>query len=375
MSNVGDCLKHIVGISQTTCDCWDTNKSADYNESDTGLFITDLDTLGTVDGLVNCENGNVWDILEQSREEAIKFFIADANGLLLKNYKLKRQPYTGKIGETTNKNIKSLTNTFGGVMAYCADVLSGTVTINAIGTLFSQNGTVDVTIADNLGNIYGTYTLNTTANNYCNNSIIPLELELHSEDIGHILYYFYYTYNVNNKPLRNQLHCNCGAFKPIWNTTKPYFNDSSIEPRYNWAKYMMIGGFETSDLSHLSDPDKAIYGSSDLNGLTLDVSLKCKTSEVFCKDSINYETNPLANAMGFAVKFKASHIILNKLLTTQNLNRDILINREAWLDMTKKFDVEYNKYLGWVVENIYIKTNDCFECKDVIRAIKAGIFA
>jgi hypothetical protein len=375
MSDVGDCLKHIVGISQTTCDCWDAGKSSDYNESDTGLFITDLDALGTVDGLVNCEAGNVWDILEQSREEAIKFFIADANGLLLKNYKLKRQPYTGKIGETTNKNVKSLTNTFGGVMAYCADVLSGTVTINAIGTLFTQNGTIDVTVVDNLGNIYGTYSLNTTANQYCNNPIIPLVLELHSEEIGHIMYYFYYTYDVNNKPLRNQLHCNCGAFKPIWSVAKPYFNDSSIEPRYNWAKYMMIGGFETSNISDLSDPDKAIYGSSDLNGLTLDVNLQCKTSEVFCKDSINYDTNPLANAMGFAVKFKASHIILNKLLTTQNLNRDILINREAWLDMTKKFDAEYNKYLGWVVENIYIKTNDCFECKDVFRAIKSGIFS
>lgn len=372
---VTNCLKHIIGLSQTPCACWDNDKPLDFNLSDTDIYLTDLEPLGTIDGLVNCENGTVWDILEQSRDEAIKRFLGDANGLLLNKYQLKRQPYTGKIGETTNRNIKTLTHTFGGIMAYCADIISGTMTINAIGTLFEKDGTVNVTVVDNLGNIYGSYDLTTTAHKYYNNSIPPLELELHSEEIPHISYYFYYTYDVNNKPLKNSLSCNCGAFKPIWNVAKPYFNDSSIEPRNNWAKYVMVGGFEVALIDDLSNPDKAIYGSNELNGLTLDVTMKCKTAEVFCKDSLNYESNPLALAMAFAIRFKAVHIIINKFLTTNVLNRDVLINREAWPELTKKYDAEYQNYLSYVVQNVYIKTNDCFECKDMIRAIKAGIFA
>lgn len=375
MSTVNDCLNNIIGLSQTTCTCWNTGKPADFNTSDSDIFLTDLEPLNTVEGLVNCENGSIWDVLEQSRTEAIKRFIADANGLLLQKWQLKRQPYTGKIGETTTRNIKTLTQTYGGLTAYCADIISGTATITAIGTLFEKDGTVDVTIVDNLGNSYGTYTLTTTAMRYCNNTITPLILDLHTDDIQHIEYFFYYTYNANNKPLKNNLHCNCGHFKPIWSINKPYFNDSSIEPRYNWAKWMMVGGFEVTDLNDLSDPDKAIYGSNELNGLTIDVQLKCKTAEVFCKDSLNYDSNPLANAMALAIRFKAAHILVNKLLVSQDLNRDILTNREAWMDQTKVWDTDYQNYLGYVVNNVYIKTNDCFECKDMIKAMKAGIFA
>ena len=53
MSDIGDCLEHIIGLSQTTCDCWEDGKSSDYNESDSGIYITDLEPLSTVDGLVN----------------------------------------------------------------------------------------------------------------------------------------------------------------------------------------------------------------------------------------------------------------------------------------------------------------------------------
>jgi hypothetical protein len=375
MSGVNDCLKHIIGLSQTNCDCWDTGKPSDFNESDSEIYLTDLEPLASLEGLVNCENGTIWDVLEQSRDEAIKRFLGDANGLLLQKYQLKRQPYTGKIGETTTRQVKSLTHTYGGATMYCADIISGSLTINAIGTLFENDGTVDVTVVDNLGNTYGTYSLNTTAMKYCNNTITPLDLELHTEEIRHIQYFFYYTYDSNNKPLRNRLHCNCGAFKPIWNYGKPYFNDSSIEPRYNWAKYMMVGGFEENDLTDLSDPDKTIFASGDLNGLTFDVNLKCKTQEVFCKDSLNYESNPLANAMAFAIRFKAAHILFNKLLTTPELTRENMIGRESMIEFTKQWDVDYQNYLGYVVQNVYIKTNDCFECKDIIKAMKAGIFA
>lgn len=375
MSDVTDCLYNIIGLSQTECACWDTDKPDTYNVSDSGIYLTDLEGLGTLDGLVNCENGSVWDAMEKAKLEAIKVFIADANGLLLQKFRLKRQPFTGKIGETQNRTVKTPTHTYAGLTAYCANIISGTMTINAIGTLFTVNGTVDVSIQDNLGIIYGTYTLTTQANRYVNNSITPLELPLHSEETGHLQYFFYYTYNAANKPYSNQLHCGCGSFKPIWSFGKPYFNDSSIEPRYNWSKYAMVGGFEVNDLDDLENPDKQLSGTTVLNGLTIDVALKCKTAEVFCKDSLNYDSNPLANAMAFAIRFKAAHILVNRLLTDNGLNRPKLINREAWMEQTKKWDIDYQNYMGYVVENVYIKTNDCFECKDVIRAMKAGVFA
>ena len=167
----------------------------------------------------------------------------------------------------------------------------------------------------------------------------------------------------------------CGTFKPIFNVVRPYFNDSSIEPRMNWAKYMMVGGYTFSDLYDLSDPDIQTVGSNVLNGLTIDVTLKCKADEVYCKDSMNYDANPLAAAMALAIRYKAVQVIINYYLTTANLSRGNMINREAWQALWGQYEMKYKEYVSYVAKYVYIKTNDCYECKDVIGAIKKGIFA
>jgi hypothetical protein len=43
-------------------------------------------------------------------------------------------------------------------------------------------------------------------------------------------------------------------------------------------------------------------------------------------------------------------------------------NKDEWL-------TNYNEMLKYIAENIDITANDCFECRDLIDMIKAGIMA
>lgn len=376
MSELNTCLKYAVGLSDSTCSCYETGRPADFDTSESGLFLTDLEPLTMLKDFEDCDTGIVWDILDKGREQAISTVILDANKELSTRFKLKRQPYTGKIGETRNRNIQTVNETYAGLAMYCADIISGSMTINAIGCIFDHTGTIDVTIADNIGNTYGTYTINTLANTYVNNTLpSPVELPLHSEDVKHLQYYIYYQYNAANKPYKNQLSCMCGAFKPIWKQARPYFNDSSMEPRNNWAKYMMMGGYQFSDLDDLTDPDLTITGSNDLNGLTVDVTLKCKVDEVFCKDSLNYESNPIAAALAFAIWYKSAQLIINHYLSSADLNRGKLINSENWKTLYNMYDLKYKEYIQYIADNVYIKTNDCFTCREIEGLRKSGIFS
>lgn len=368
-----DCYDYIIGLSRTECTCLDPkeNFTLDYNTSYSGLYVDELQPLGGLTGLEDCEQ-DVWDAMNRARENAIKTFVSDASRELLKYSKVRVQPWTGVIGRRTNTRDRSLTTTYAGVHIYCKKIVGGSITIKKLHTAFNFTGTVDVTIVDNLGNNWGTYTLNTTADTWVENDITDLELPLSSIYVDNVEYFLYYTRGVN-QPRNNDLCCNCKnslRFCP----NRPYYINGH-EDAYRWADSVMVGGFDTSDISKFQDITFNYGGGNYMNGLNIEADINCDFGTVFCRDEMNYESDPLAISTAYAVQYKTAEYLADWIFLGTNMSRAKLVNRESLATEQAGWIAKYKELIEYIALNTDINKTDCLSCKDNIQINKGTILS
>jgi len=370
---IPDCYQYIVGLSRTTCECY--TPPIDADESLSGLYIDELESLSAINSSINCENGaEVFGQIEKARQIAITTFQGETNALLMRNFRLRRQNFYGVIGRAVAKNI--MTQTIGeyyGVRKFCANVKSGVMLIKNIGAMFSQTGVVSLQIWNNLGDLITTVNLTTLANKHQKNTV-DIELPLHSPYIENLEYYFIYQATAN-QALNNDIKCNCGGFKPTFDTGKPYVYQTQQDRNYMWSNWLMAGSFHSNTLPTFGTDTLSCCGSNQLNGLTFEVELKCKIGEVLCYESLDFETNNLAVAMAMAIQHKAASILGSWIVNSGNLNRFTMINTEQLIEDIKKWDKIYIDMITFISEEVDVTTNDCLACKDVWEMAKRGILA
>ena len=374
LTAIPDCYQRIVGLTRTDCECYE-NIPDDAADSLSGLYLDELVGLSFIQSITNCDNGNsLFDNMEKALDNAITSFQADTNALLLRDYKIKRNPYRGGIGRNVdNGNVKLKDSSYLGARWYCNNIKSGVAYIKDIGTLFHTTGTVDLTIFNNIGEVVHQVTLNTEAGKHVQNTI-DLELPLHNDYIDNLEYFFVYQYDeATMKPKINDIKCNCGSFKPVFNCQKPYFTQKH-EANYGWADWIMVGGINTTTLPDFTD-FTTNNAPNALFGLTFNVEFRCKIGEVLCKDQLDFEGNPLAPALALAIQHKAGEILGNWILQSGNLNRFTLINTEQFIEDVKSYKQTYIEMIKYIVESADITQNDCFTCRDVYEMAKRGIFA
>jgi len=359
-TSIYDCYEYIIGLSHTEGDCHDpkTGFLLDYNTSYSGLYLDDLLPLSRVESLEkNVEN--VWYILNQCRDRGIKRFVSDAQAALMANYQLRNQPYNGIIGRIKHTKDRTLNATYAGVQFYCKDYRGAMLTINNIGTIMNYTGVVDVTVYDNIGNNYGPYTLNCVTDTLTLNTITPLELPLHNDYVENIRYYFMYKL-AGNAPRNNDLHCNCGSVRPVFNPNRPYFT-KSFGGRFNWANYVMIGGCETDEL----DFDENDYGACNyMNGLIFDVELRCHISKMLCDEDLDYEGDPTAMAIAFAVLYASGIDAIEKIFSDPRLNLTKIKDKEYLAVRQKEFEALYKEKITYIADTIDIRKTDCILCRN-----------
>jgi len=365
------CYDYVIGLSRTECDCHDpkTGYELDYNTSLSGLYLDEVHPLNNISGLENCDNQDVWRIMALARERAVNTFIADTNALISKNYQLKYRPFTGVIGRIKHDRDLNLGTTYAGIVFRCNPIKSGVMVINAIGTLMNYTGTLDVTIYDNLNTNHGTYTLNCTADTFVINALpSPLSLDLFSDYVDVLEYYFIYTLGAI-QPRNNDLSCNCGSFRPVYSTKFPYYTKPKPK-EYGWANYVMVGGVQSDSLDFMN---LGLSGSSLMNGLTVTAEFRCKVGEVLCKDELDFIGDPISGAIAHAILYRAAFHLADMIVTTSEINRQSLMNREQLVEYQKEWVTKYNEMITYIVENLDITKSDCIECRDKIFIHRAGI--
>src|SRR5689334_6951124 len=110
MSANTTCLQHVIGLSQTSCNCYDSGKPVDFNTSDSGIYLDEIEgfPIDTVKFVGDCATGDLWDLMTQARTEAILQSRVDLLNYIGTLTKRKRHPFKGLIGSDKKTALRSL---------------------------------------------------------------------------------------------------------------------------------------------------------------------------------------------------------------------------------------------------------------------------
>lgn len=369
MSVAINCFDNIVGITTSECECFG---EIGGNESTSGLYLDSLTELSDVLDAVNCQNGDsISNVILKSEVEAKNDFMTDFNTNMLTHFKVNRQSFRGTIGRPTFKTDISVNHGYyAGTRMFAADVVSGSMKVKKIGTVFNATGTIKLHIINNLNEYIGNVDLPTVANRHKVSIIDELVLPLHSQYTDNLEYYFIYESTPMNKPKNNEVKCSsCGMFRPRFDTKKPYFN-TQTGGQYGWANWLMAGGLYMKKIQ--DDIDNEDFScllsttSNNMYGLTFEVELDCAANDIICNDNFSFEgTNAaIAYSVANAIRYRWAAIILEKLLRSGDINRISMVNREEKKEQAMSFNEKYMQMMNYLISNLSFSENDCFSCRN-----------
>jgi hypothetical protein len=383
-ANLDDCLKYIIGLSRTECQCHDADKPDEYNSSDSGIYLDELIDLDLINAAKDCSANSVWAKMINARDQAVKEFKTDLLSCIVSKTKLKRKPYNGIIGDYKkfSKDIQS-TTTYTGTRIRFADIVGGFAKIRRIGLLFSATNSVTVSVYNNIQSTpVITYSNVPTTAGQLSWFTLPsvIDIDMNSDFSDFVEYYFIVEYNPANAPKDTKFSCNCGGYHPSWDENYPQYNNNSDKGNFGWAEFAMASGIKGNDISQLINYPSNWASDNYTYGILLDVQFGCKAEKTICNESLDYISNPYAMAMAYAVRFKAAEILIKDILKTSNPSYYTVLASELLPSMAKEFREEYEARVKlYLCPEIASPDNigdysDCFTCKDEHGFIKSGIF-
>lgn len=347
-----ECFGNIIG---TTID----------TESDSNLWIEDVEAVSTVMGLVNDYDGNeepTEDILdkvitkmENARRIAIMKLHTDITTLLMR-YAKPRSSVSGLLGSKKWDRILKETGK-SGIRIICRPIKDAEMVLKGINTLFSQTGSISVYIESNYSDdVYEISNVETLSNKSKYNLFEDaLVLPIFHESVEHVEYFIYHQNDIN--PLNNKISCSsCGHF---------YFD--SEYPRFanhGWKQYINYSGFN-GDIDDLPR-----QGTNTTKGLQLIMDMRCRTDKAICNESLNYHYNPMAFSYASAVQYKAASTLIWDLIRDSGLNRILMGDMESFKEAASFYDRKYNDMVKYISRNMEIQS-DCF-CEHGFSNIKVG---
>ena len=364
------CFDNIIGISRTDCECFDFTDDDKF--SDSGLYLFELDPLNAtwVKGREDCERGEVAEIARNAREQAVISLKNDLLNEMLQYNELKRSPYKGSIGKFNYTGNRNLTDTYAEMVFFCADVIGGLLKIKDIKTVFNNTTSFVIWVYNNLGELVGTYPVDSLANQLHSNPV-DIVLPMHSEYVDNLVYHF--VYSSSGMTPKNISLQSCGT----WNTREPYCNrgcSTFVGCDKGWESWLMVSGFQRDDLDFV-DCNTPFIGSFFTNGLILDIELSCKCEDVICTDAFDFTGNTLAMNVAIAVRYKAAVNLILSMLGDTEISRLTVMNKETLANFMNLYEKEYNKLILSMAKNIDIGLNDCYQCRDFYGMTKSGIFS
>lgn len=382
--NIG-CFENIIGISRTTCQCKPT-MPAGYNISESGLFMDELEGmyLDMIQAAKDCDKGNLWDMMNLAREEAIGALKTELRACITSNTEPQRPYFTGTLGDPPSTANESQTGkTFAGQAWNLINARGATLRIKRIGAAFNATsvGSIILNIHDDLdaAPLYS-IPLNTTANALNWNTTSGIEIPLSIVERPFKTLYFTYTVNPAINPKEMKVSCGCGNLGTVnlWHWTNPLWR-MVPEPntRYDWLNYLQVTGINTNAVSLDSSVNFSTYQL--LSGLLFDVEITCDIANIICNETFASVDPTISLVMAHAVRYKANSILLTNILSTPNLSRyttrDKQYNEDKRLEFIGEYDQRINGFLCPTLSKYpYLnKYNDCLKCRDKFPVTRGRI--
>lgn len=319
MTEIEQCFGNVIGTKRDTT-------------TDSGLYITDLEALSTIEGLAGTDDfPEIADVMDNAKRIAILAFHADLTSKLLKFAKPKNS-YRGRIGSSNYTQIRSLSGEKG-VKVVCAPIEHAEMYIYSVGVLMKNSGSVDVHIEGNNGESH-TVTINANAKRVTTQSV-DISLPLFDKDM--LEKTEYRIYHTQDPYCLNKIKCSsCSRF---------YYSEEL--PKYSYNGYAMIGGFSGSGV-----------GENSMNGILLGAEFRCRTDKLICDNGIDYQHNPLAYTMAQAIQLKAGSVVLWNIMRSSHLNRVLMQDMENFREAASYYERRYRDIIREITKTIPI--DGCF---------------
>lgn len=375
------CLETVVGLSRTTCDCWEAGQPVDFNTSQSGLFVSDLVPLQTSNAAANCEQGSVWDILQTARTIAINTFLAELPATLNKFWTPTLTPYLGWVG--SNKFNSSLAvlnlNNWVGLRITPASIKGGVIILrdvqlalegivaptNVVVYLYS-NRDFTTPIAST------TVSLLTAGKFYSATFATPATLDLSDKDSNgrtyvdtYLEFYLVYQMPTGGRYVNNLItdsgcnSCNGRSKSDILRVT-PY------------VPYVQLSGIENSTVAGMETPKML---NRNAHGLRFNADFGCAQVERLC--DLTYDTTSIgagnyadfARSIALCLQQKIGELVADQILKSGNINSMTILSTEAMLGKLQSCRKNYGMALIHIAENMPQNLTDCLACKTTIHKI------
>lgn len=336
------------------------------SESDSGLYISDLEAITTIEGIIKggLEIGdNTEEKVEQkmadSRRIAILKFHTDIT-TLIQTFAKPRAGFSGVVGSKKWDKIKVESGKSGGRFVV-RPIKDAEIVLRGVNTLFIETGTIDIHIAANYTDDVETLTVDTTKNKLKIN-LFDTAIKLPTHKDGFSDYVEYYIYHENDMAFLNNRLSACPTCKSFsFNAEKPQFSN------YGYKQYLNVAGFN-------GDPDDlGRKGENSTKGLQFILDVICRTDRAICNDSLDFKTNPMAMAYAAAIQYKAASVVIWDLLRTPDLNRVLMQSAESFKDAATYYDRMYNDKVKYLRKHMIINS-DCF-CEQSFSNIRTSQIA
>lgn len=339
-----------------------------YDQSDSGLFISQLLPEEEITGLVNCDK-TVWDVLTEARGIAIKEFAQSLNAHILRRHQVGRKTFSGYLGDTGgNDGTLSTAATYAGVRIRTNPITSGYLRISRIAALFSATGTIPVTIYDGEGTVMTpTFNLNTQANKKAFTDVgltLPLLGDFNTKQD----YFLVYEVDPANLPKLNKVYCSsCNGQKAITNVA--YYDthgewDSDYQKSLGWQNWLIAGGWEGDSVAGFSNASDAV--GPYMNGLALEIEVGCDLADGLCGMAAG-GNSPEAMAAATFIQRRAAAIAVRKRLTSSTPARANFANKEGLEKEMGHWEAEAAEAMAYLAQNANDTMNDCVTCKARMR--------
>lgn len=369
-----ECYDKIIGLSNHNCVCTQENRPEDYNQSASGLFLDELAPIGSLVTVAECDK-TMWDILEQARETAIKKFVSDTNALLKASFVMRRaQAKDQFIGQRVAKETYTGGELGSRVVAriQCAPIRGGVMRLNKVGIAAGGSGALGVQVLDNLGTQHFLGAVGALTGTYTTIEV-DKELPMHSKYVPALEYYVLVTIPPTVELYKTEVDCGCGGLTPKFNNDNPGYNYLGSHPRAPWSDYIMVGGSSSDSFSATALPQEAV--TNKMYGIALEVDFVCKVHEVLCSGTLDFEGNPLALSLAFAIRYQAAVQVGEAVLKSTKLSRETMLGAEQWEDSIAIWQDKYNQHVNHIVQNVDHSANDCLTCKDILKMTREGVFS
>lgn len=364
------CLDNVIGLANTSCNCWDASKPVDFNSlnaSSSGLYVAEPSgiPLRWTNSAADCENGGVWNLLIAARDKAVRGFLSDYLTLTQQTKQEQFDPFT-KIGDDYYSGFVTVQDTIAttwiqpyrikGAKLQIASVdiafwsgISGSTSVDiAIYSSLDLTTPIDTATATVLGN-KAYYTATFT-------SPVIIDLGEVRDDLDQ-KFYFVYTIPVGAVPVNNNTY-----IAPCCSNTK--------EQRNPYLQILCNGGLQASSVGSLETSN---YGNNQMNGMVINASMECDYYSWLCE--LSQKPNEVYNTlngkrlrlgMGLADGLQAGAImhLANSILKSGRINSYTLILDDKPLYATREAArKEYEKAIKNMVYYMPSDVSDCLICQ------------